>query len=114
MKFKELLESWEQQASGARTAAEYSVRLPIDDAARLHALAQLFPGRTCEQIITDLLSAALQEVGAAMPYVPGQRVISRDDQGDPVYEDVGLTPRFMELTRASLKRLESELKKSGG
>jgi hypothetical protein len=29
-----------------------------------------------------------------------------------VYEDVGLTPRFMELTRASLKRLESELKKS--
>ena len=34
-----------------------------------------------------------------MPYEPGPKVISRDDQGDPVYEDAGLTPRFIELTR---------------
>ena len=32
-----------------------------------------------------------------MPYVPGKKVISTDEQGDPVYEDVGPTPRFMEL-----------------
>ena len=62
----------------------------MDDAARLHALAELFPGRTREQIITDLLGAALQEVAAAMPYVPGKKVISTDEQGDPVYEDAGL------------------------
>jgi hypothetical protein len=112
VKFKELLDSWRQNASGARTAAEYAVRLPVDDAARLHALADLFPGRTREQIITDLLSAALQEVEAAMPYVQGKKVISTDEQGDPVYEDTGPTPRFAELTRQYKKKLEAELKKS--
>jgi hypothetical protein len=42
-----------------------------------------------------------------MPYEPGPKIISRDDQGDPVYEDVGLTPRFVELTRELKKRLEA-------
>ena len=46
---------------------------------------------------------ALDEVAAAMPYEPGPKVISRDDHGDPVYEDVGLTPRFVELTRKHQK-----------
>lgn len=112
MRFKELLDSWRETAAGPRTAAEYAVRLPVDDAARLHALAELFPGRSREQIITDLLGAALQELAAAMPYVPGKKVISTDDQGDPVYEDAGPTPRFAELTRKYKKQLEAELKKS--
>jgi hypothetical protein len=111
LKFKDLLESWQQSASGARTAAEYAVRLPLDDAARLHALADLFPGRTKEQLVTDLLGTALQEIAAAIPYVPGAKVISRDDQGDPLYEDVGLTPRLIELTRKHRQRLEAELGK---
>jgi len=107
VRFKELLDSWHQTASGVRTVTEYAVRLPLDDAARLHALAEMFPGRTPEQLITDLLSAALQEVAAAMPYVPGKKVISTDEQGDPVYEDVGPTPRFIELTRKHRKKLEA-------
>jgi hypothetical protein len=112
VKFKELLDTWRQNDAGVRTATEYAVRLPVDDAARIHALADLFPGRTREQIITDLLAAALQEVEAAMPYVPGKKVISTDEQGDPVYEDAGPTPRFTELTRKHRKSLEAELKKS--
>ena len=111
MRFKELLDAWRENASGARTSSEYAVHLPIDDAARLHALAELFPGRTTEQLITDLLGVALQEVAASMPYVPGKKVISTDEQGDPLYEDAGLTPRFAELTRKFKKKLESELKK---
>jgi len=113
VRFKELLEAWRHDAAGARTVSEYSVRLPVDDAARLHALAEMFPGRTREQLITELLSAALQEVAASMPYVPGKRVISTDEQGDPVYEDAGLTPRFTSLSRSFRKELEGELKKSG-
>jgi hypothetical protein len=107
MRFKELLESWRSTDADPRTAAEYSVRLTVDDAARLHALADLFPGRTREQLITDLLSAALQEVAAAMPYEPGKKVISRDEQGDPVYEDAGLSPRFAQLARKYRKEIES-------
>jgi len=103
--FKELLDSWRERAAAPRTARAYAVRLPVDDAARLAALAELFPGRTPEQLITELLGAALKEVAAAMPYVAGQRVISTDEQGDPVYEDAGLTPRFMELARQHRRRL---------
>ena len=73
--FKELLDSWRERAAGERTVKSYAVRLPIDDAARLGALAEMFPGRTTEQLITELLGAALKELAAAMPYVAG-------DQGD--------------------------------
>jgi hypothetical protein len=112
MSFKDLLESWRENAAQPRTATEYAVRLALDDAARLAALAEMFPGRTPEQFITDLLGAALQEIETSMPYIAGKKVISSDEQGDPIYEDVGLTPRFVELTRKNRKKLEAELAKN--
>jgi len=105
VKFKVLLDRWKKETDPATTAEAYALRLPIEDAARLHALADLFPGQKIEHMITDLLHAALDEVAAAMPYEPGPKVISRDDHGDPVYEDAGLTPRFMELSRKYKKSL---------
>lgn len=111
MKFKPLLDRWKKESAPLRTAEEYAVRLPLDDASSLHALAELFPGCTRERIITDLLHAALGEIAASMPYEPGPKVISRDDQGDPVYEDVGMTPRFVEATRRIKRDLEAAAKK---
>ena len=111
MKFKPLLDRWKKAPAPARTAKEYAVRLPLDDAARLQALAELFPGTSIEEILTDLLGAGLDEIAAAMPYEKGPKVISRDDHGDPVYEDVGMTPRLVELTRKYKKKLESSGKK---
>jgi hypothetical protein len=105
VKFKPLLERWKKEAVPVRTAQQYAVRLELDDAARLHALAELFPGQPIEAIITDLLHAGLDEIAAAMPYERGPKIISRDDQGDPLYEDIGLTPRFVELTRKFKKTL---------
>jgi len=110
--FKELLDSWRESAPAPRAPKAYEVRLPVDDAARLAALAEMFPGRAPEQLITELLGVALQEVAAAMPYVAGQRVISTDEQGDPVYEDVGPTPRFIELARRHRQRLEARVEPS--
>jgi hypothetical protein len=109
--FKKILDSWRGGAAAARTARTYSVRLPVDDAARLMALAEMFPGRTAEQLITELLGAALTEVAAAMPYVAGAKVISTDEQGDPVYEDTGPMPRFLELTRKHRRALTARSKK---
>jgi hypothetical protein len=111
VKFKPLLDRWKKLPAPAKTARQYSIRLNLDDAARLHALAELFPGQSVEEILTDLLGAGLDEIAAAMPYERGPKVISRDDQGDPVYEDIGLTPRFVELTRKFKKSLEPEAKK---
>jgi len=106
VKFKPLLDRWKKPAAPVRTVKEYSIRLPLDDAARLHALAELFPGQPIEELLTDLLQASLDEIAGAMPYEKGPKVISHDDQGDPVYEDIGLTPRFVELTRKYRKNLE--------
>lgn len=108
MKFSELLKEWERHSAGPLTADEYLVRLPLRDAARIRALAELFPLRTESQIITDLLRAALDEVQAAFPYVEGADVIEEDEFGDPVYEDAGAMPRFLHLTREHLRRLEQE------
>lgn len=108
MKFKALLDRWKREEPPVKTAKDYSVRLTLEDAARLHALAALYPGQKLEEIITDLMHAALDEVAAAMPYEPGPKIISRDEQGDPVYEDVGLTPRFVELARKFKKTLEPQ------
>jgi hypothetical protein len=105
--FKDLLESWRETAAAPRTASTFAVRLPLDEAAQLAALAEMFPGRAPEQLITELLGAALKELAAAMPYVAGKRVISTDEQGDPIYEDVGPTPRFMALTRTHRRSLEA-------
>jgi hypothetical protein len=40
-------------------------------------------------IITDLISAGLDELESKMPYVEGDRVIEEDEFGDPIYEDAG-------------------------
>lgn len=105
MSFRTLLDNWQQKAPPVLTATEIPVRLSIDDAARLQALADLFPGHSQESIVTDLLAVALRELEASMPYVRGTKVVSRDEQGDPIYEDVGPTPRFNELTRKYRKKL---------
>ena len=106
MHFKELLETWKKSPRVTLTAEEYAVRLPLGDAARLHALEELFAGTTREQIITDLLSCALDCVEAAIPYEAGERVLREDEEGDPIFEDAGLTPRFVELTRKHLRELD--------
>ncbi|HSM30928.1 MAG TPA: type 1 pili tip component [Woeseiaceae bacterium] len=107
MTFKSLLDAWAAEQEPARTSETYSVHLSTEDAARVHALAELFPGVSEERVITDLLSVALEQVEAAIPYVPGNKVIREDDFGDPVYEDKGLTPQFLDLVKRYRRQLES-------
>jgi hypothetical protein len=112
VKFKSLLDRWKKTAAPQKTAREYAIRLTVDDAARLHALAELFPGQSLEELLSDLLRASLDEIAAVMPYERGSKVISSDDHGDPVYEDVGMTPRFVELTRKFKKELQAAASKA--
>lgn len=109
MKFRDLLETWERSAGERRMPKAYTVRLSIHDAAKIAALAEMFPGRSEQDIVTDLLSTALDEIEAAFPYIQGKRVVAEDEHGDPIYEDVGPTPRFQSLARKHLKNLSAEL-----
>ena len=49
----------------------------------------------------------LEELEASFPYIKGQQVIATDEEGDPLYEDVGPTPRFLTLSRRYLHDLAS-------
>jgi len=108
MKIPNLMRYWEACAGGVPTVSEYRMRLPLHDAARVAALAEMYPMRSEAEILTELLSAALDELEQAMPYVSGSRVIAEDDRGDPIYEDAGPTPRFIALTEKHLRRLAAE------
>ena len=97
--FATLIKEWEDSATGRLAVREYILRLPVRDAARIAALVEMYPRRSETRLISELLAAALDELEAAMPYVPSQEVVSEDEEGNPVYGDAGPTPRFLELTR---------------
>jgi hypothetical protein len=102
MKARELLSLWEDTATGSLTADCYEVRLPIKDAARLKALQEIYPRRNIEELISDLLTASLDELESVMPYRQGSKIVATDEQGDPLYEDIGPTPRYLSLTEKHL------------
>ncbi|SDT93643.1 pilin assembly protein [Halopseudomonas salegens] len=105
MKIRDLTREWERHAKGRVTRNTYAVHLPLEDAARLAALEEMYPKRRAEDLITDLLSAALEELEASLPYRQGSEVIAEDEQGDPMYEDAGPTPRYLELSRQHLQAM---------
>lgn len=102
MTLRELLKNWEETSSAPLTEREYAIRLTLKDAARIAALAEMYPSRSPEQILTELVGAALNELEHRLPYIEGENVTSLDELGDPIYEDVGPTSRFVELTRKHL------------
>lgn len=105
MDIKELLQTWEKSAGVKMAPHEYRVRLPLHDAARIAALAEMYPLKNETEIITELLSVALDLVEAAFPYEQGTKIIAEDELGDPIFEDVGHTPCFLALSKQYADRL---------
>jgi len=97
-----LLEEFEQKASHKAALTEVTFPISEDDLIRLEALADVFD-MSQNELVTALLHTVLQEVEASMPYRQGSKVIRIED-GDPVYEDIGLTPRYLAVKR----RLEKQ------
>lgn len=114
MKIKSLATFWEKQAKATMTSEEYSFRLPIEDAAKIAALAEMYPKRTQNEILGELLSSALEELETSFPYVQGSRILERDEMGDPLYEDIGPTPRFLDLSKKYMALLKKEQKAANG
>lgn len=108
MNITDLMTAWESSPSGHLSASEYRIRLPLSDAAKIAALVDMYPSRNETQIISELLTAALNELERALPYVQGDKEIARDDQDDPIYEDVGPTPRFIALSKQYMVALEKD------
>lgn len=105
MKIRELARHWEQNAKGRLTQTPYSIHLDVEAAARLAALQDMYPKHHAEELLGELIGAALEELETSFPYVQGSRVIATDEEGDPLYEDEGPTPRYLALSRQHLKTL---------
>lgn len=108
MKIRELIQHWEQSAKGRLSPTGHTLHLDVEATARLAALADMYPKRTPEELLGELLGAALEELEASFPYIQGRKVIATDEEGDPLYEDVGPTPRFLALSRQHLHTLSSD------
>lgn len=114
MKIRALAEYWEKQAKMPLTTEEYSFRLSIEDAAKIAALAEMYPKRSKSDILSELISSALDELETGLPYIAGSKVISTDELGDPVYEDIGPTPRFLDLSKKYRELLKNTQKAANG
>ncbi len=96
-KISALLEQLEQHS--LRRAHQQTVTLPIDreDMVRLQALADVYDMDIAE-LAPILLHSILSDIEAHMPYQPGSKVIRIEDD-EPIYEDIGPTPRYLEAKR---------------
>lgn len=110
MKVSELTKLWESAESGELADTYYNIQLPVEDVAKLAALLEIYPNRTHEQLLRDLISAALHDLEKSLPYIKGNKIIAEDELGDPIYEDAGLTPRFLSLSKKHLISLKKQEK----
>lgn len=107
MKIRELAQHWEQNAAGRLSPTGHVLHLDMEAQARLVALTEMYPKRSPEELLGELVAAALEELEASFPYIKGRQVIATDEEGDPLYEDIGPTPRFLALSRRHLAALGS-------
>jgi len=103
---KQLLNDWALESQTQTRVKSVSVKLTSQDYARIRALAEIYPDRSEDQILSELLSAILDEVEEALPYIPGKTVVAEDEFGDPVYEDLGLTRKFEQLIKKFSESLQ--------
>jgi len=97
--YQKIIRKWQQTGRGELTHTPFHIRLSAEKKAHLESLCERFPRLSKDEIIRDLLSAALKEVEEALPYQPGKKIIAWDDCGDEIYEDCGLTPKLLERTK---------------
>lgn len=107
MRLGQLVSYWDQHARGRLASDRVKVRLSDQDNERLEALARQYPLKSREDLVRDLMCAALTELEVCFPYREGTRVVARDEDGFEIYEDAGLTPRFLALSRKYMKQLKS-------
>jgi len=75
-----------------------TIAIDTDDLIRLEALSRLYK-LPMEELSATLMSEILQQVEARIPYKPGPKVIRVEDE-EPIYEDIGDMPRYLEIKRA--------------
>lgn len=109
MEPQDLVKVWDAPDNSKLTPKQLSIRLPIHVAAKISALCDMYPRKTKTEIIGDLLSTALDQLGNALPSHHGREIGNHPDTDEPIYETIGPWAQFRSLTDKYLKELESEI-----
>lgn len=88
-----LLNGWEKQGKMQSQLVKAEVVLSREDQAKIAALSEVYQ-LSQEQLIASLIHNTLLEVEQSMPYKAGKKII-REEEGEPIYEDVGPTPAYL-------------------
>lgn len=87
----------------------YSCRLPLELAAKLEALYQMYPGKTRTQLIGDLLGLGLAEVERAWSGSSAGQAGFHPDTRQPIYLLTGPFAEFRGLAHKHHLAMEREL-----
>lgn len=79
MKPEDLVKIWGAFDNKRLCAKQFSIRLPVHVAARVSALCEMFPGKTKTDIISDLLSSALDELEKSLPQYQSDEQVELPD-----------------------------------
>lgn len=112
MKPRDLHAVWSAPDNARLTSKQSSYRLPVHVAAKLSALADIYPNKTKTQIVGDLLATAIEEVIEQLPSQKGAQTGTYFLPNEPpvkTFVDVGLSGRFRVLADRYFKELEAEL-----
>ncbi|WP_152206182.1 pilin assembly protein [Marinobacter changyiensis] len=107
MKIKDLVKYWDKHARGRLTRDAYFTALSDQHHQRLEKLSALYPMKSSQDLIRDLVSAALDELETSFPYQQGTKVVAYDEDGFEIYEDRGLTPKFVSLSQKHIQKLKA-------
>ncbi len=67
MKVTDLPAHWDAPKQPAERTHDYNLRLSLEDAARIAALAELYPERSESDILNDMVGAALDDLVRQSP-----------------------------------------------
>ncbi|MFC4258351.1 hypothetical protein ACFOZ5_04790 [Marinobacter lacisalsi] len=67
MKVTDLPKHWQDKKKPTDRTHDYNLRLPLEDAARIAALAEMYPDRSETDILNDMIAAALDDLAESTP-----------------------------------------------
>lgn len=109
MKSSDLHNLWSAPDNSRITSKQFSFRLPVHVAAKLAALAEMYPQKSRTEIVGDLLATALDELVKGMPFIQGRSYGFETEFGEEIFEDIGPASKFWKLADKYYKELENEM-----
>ncbi|MCK5647801.1 MAG: hypothetical protein KAI22_02890 [Gammaproteobacteria bacterium] len=108
MKIEQLINRWKMLPQEILDGEDYKITVSRSEAAKIEAIQELYSGLTSQMVIHQLLVSALNSFEEALPYVKGSKIIGEDEFDEPIFEDIGDTPKYIKLIEKHHQRINQE------